>query len=115
MSKTKLILVGGFLAAGKTTMLNALAGRLTKRGFTVGLITNDQAADLVDTAILTCTGVEVREVSGSCFCCNFPGFMKAVESLIAAGCNLIVAALLFTKVYEPLMNKKPGDCCCGKQ
>ena len=91
MSKTKLILVGGFLAAGKTTMLNALAGRLTKRGFTVGLITNDQAADLVDTAILTCTGVQVREVSGSCFCCNFPGFMKAVESLIDAGCNLIVA------------------------
>jgi len=91
MSKTKLILVGGFLAAGKTTMLNALAGRLTGRGFTVGLITNDQAADLVDTAILTCTGVEVREVSGSCFCCNFPGFMAATQSLIDAGCNLIVA------------------------
>ena len=91
MSKTKLILVGGFLAAGKTTMLNAIAGRLTKRGFTVGLITNDQAADLVDTAILTCTGVEVREVSGSCFCCNFPGFMAAAKSLIDAGCNLIVA------------------------
>ena len=91
MSKTKLILVGGFLAAGKTTMLNALAGRLSGRGFTVGLITNDQAADLVDTEILTCTGVEVREVSGSCFCCNFPGFMKAVESLIGAGCDMIVA------------------------
>ena len=91
MSKTKLILVGGFLAAGKTTMLNALAGRLSARGFTVGLITNDQAADLVDTAILTCTGVEVREVSGSCFCCNFPGFMAAVQSLIDAGCTLIVA------------------------
>jgi G3E family GTPase len=91
MNKTKLILVGGFLAAGKTTMLNALAGHLTERGFQVGLITNDQAADLVDTAILTRTGVEVREVSGSCFCCNFPGFMKAVESLIDAGCNMIVA------------------------
>ena len=91
MSKTKLILVGGFLAAGKTTMLNALAGRLTGRGFKVGLITNDQAADLVDTAILTCTGVAVREVSGSCFCCNFPGFMAAVQSLIDAGANLIVA------------------------
>lgn len=91
MSKIKLILVGGFLAAGKTTMLNALAGRLTGRGFKVGLITNDQAADLVDTAILTRTGVEVREVSGSCFCCNFPGFMKAVESLIDSGANLIVA------------------------
>ena len=91
MSKIKLILVGGFLAAGKTTMLNTLAGRLTGRGFKVGLITNDQAADLVDTAILTRTGLEVREVSGSCFCCNFPGFMASVQSLIDAGANLIIA------------------------
>ena len=27
----------------------------------------------------------------------------------------IIAALLFTKLYEPLMNKKPGECCCGKK
>ena len=114
MSKTKLILVGGFLAAGKTIMLNALAGRLTKRGFTVGLITNDQAADLVDTAILTCTGVEVREVSGSCFCCNFPGFMKAVESLTDAGCNLIVAEPvgsctdLSATILQPIKDQFPN-------
>ena len=113
MSKTKLILVGGFLAAGKTTMLNALAGRLSGRGFTVGLITNDQAADLVDTAILTCTGVEVREVSGSCFCCNFPGFMAAVQSLIDAGCDLIVAEPvgsctdLSATILQPVKDKFP--------
>ena len=114
MSKTKLILVGGFLAAGKTTMLNTLAGRLTGRGYKVGLITNDQAADLVDTAILTCTGVEVREVSGSCFCCNFPGFMKAVESLIDAGANLIVAEPvgsctdLSATILQPIKDQFPN-------
>ena len=113
MSKTKLILVGGFLAAGKTTMLNALAGRFTGRGFKVGLITNDQAADLVDTAILTRTGVEVREVSGSCFCCNFPGFMAAVQSLIDAGANLIVAEPvgsctdLSATILQPIKDKFP--------
>ncbi len=113
MSKTKLILVGGFLAAGKTTMLNALAGRFTGRGFKVGLITNDQAADLVDTAILTRTGVDVREVSGSCFCCNFPGFMAAVQSLIDAGANLIVAEPvgsctdLSATILQPIKDKFP--------
>ena len=113
MSKTKLILVGGFLAAGKTTMLNALAGRLTGCGFKVGLITNDQAADLVDTAILTRTGVDVREVSGSCFCCNFPGFMAAVQSLIDAGANLIVAEPvgsctdLSATILQPIKDKFP--------
>ena len=114
MSKTKLILVGGFLAAGKTTMLNTLAGRFTGRGYKVGLITNDQAADLVDTAILTRTGVEVREVSGSCFCCNFPGFMKAVESLIDAGANLIVAEPvgsctdLSATILQPIKDQFPN-------
>ena len=114
MSKTKLILVGGFLAAGKTTMLNTLAGRFTGRGFKVGLITNDQAADLVDTAILTRTGVEVREVSGSCFCCNFPGFMKAIESLIDSGANLIVAEPvgsctdLSATILQPIKDRFPN-------
>ena len=27
----------------------------------------------------------------------------------------IVAAILFTKLYEPLMNRQSGDCCCGKK
>ena len=114
MSKTKLILVGGFLAAGKTTMLNTLAGRFTGRGFKVGLITNDQAADLVDTAILTRTGVEIREVSGSCFCYNFPGFMKAIESLIDAGANLIVAEPvgsytdLSATILQPIKDQFPN-------
>lgn len=27
----------------------------------------------------------------------------------------IVAAILFTKLYEPLMNRQNSDCCCGKK
>ncbi|MEI8376830.1 MAG: GTP-binding protein, partial [Planctomycetota bacterium] len=48
--KTRLILVGGFLGAGKTTMLWEASRRLVERGLRVGLITNDQAPELVDTA-----------------------------------------------------------------
>ena len=87
----KLILVGGFLGAGKTTLLAESAKRLTKRGHNVGLITNDQVPDLVDTAILTQSGSAVREVAGSCFCCNFDGLLEAVESLASAGVDCIVA------------------------
>ena len=50
MKKIKLLLIGGFLAAGKTTMLWETARALAKRNYKVGLITNDQAPDLVDTA-----------------------------------------------------------------
>jgi G3E family GTPase len=51
MRKPQLIVVGGFLGAGKTTLIWQAARRLTAMGRTVGLVTNDQAPDLVDTAI----------------------------------------------------------------
>lgn len=76
--KTRVILIGGFLGAGKTTLLREVARKLTERGVRVGLITNDQAAELVDTAFLERSNDIVSEVSGSCFCCNFNGFTDAV-------------------------------------
>ncbi len=79
MEKTHLILIGGFLGAGKTTLLRQVADRLFAQGKRIGLITNDQAPDSVDTGLLSQNGMPVQEVSGSCFCCNFPGFMHAVE------------------------------------
>ncbi|NCQ32706.1 MAG: cobalamin biosynthesis protein P47K, partial [Armatimonadetes bacterium] len=44
-------MIGGFLGAGKTTALIETAKRLAERGKRVGLITNDQAEDLVDTGL----------------------------------------------------------------
>jgi Ni2+-binding GTPase involved in maturation of urease and hydrogenase len=47
----------------------------------VGLITNDQAPELVDSKILSLGNLAVAEVSGSCFCCNFDGFTGAIGKL----------------------------------
>lgn len=84
MKNTQLILVGGFLGAGKTTILKQTAARLKKQGKAVGLITNDQATDLVDTTVLQGSGDAVEEVSGSCFCCNFNGFADAIDAVTEA-------------------------------
>jgi len=81
MAPPRLILVGGFLGAGKTTLLSAAAERLERRGLTVGLITNDQAEDLVDTQTLERQGLAVREVSGGCFCCRFGCLLSASDLL----------------------------------
>jgi G3E family GTPase len=78
METTKIIFTGGFLGAGKTTLLWEAASRLMKKGLRVGLITNDQAPELVDTVLLSQQGLTVAEVSGSCFCCNFNGLMDAI-------------------------------------
>ncbi len=77
----KLIFAGGFLGAGKTTLLHCAAKVLAESGNAVGLITNDQAPGLVDTALLDDGSDRVREVSGSCFCCNFPALLTAIDAL----------------------------------
>lgn len=59
-------------------MLWEAAQRIMRNNLRVGLITNDQAPELVDTAILSRENVKVAEVSGSCFCCNFNGLTDAL-------------------------------------
>ncbi|MCC8197144.1 MAG: cobalamin synthesis protein P47K [Tannerellaceae bacterium] len=81
MKTTRLILAGGFLGAGKTTLLWEAARRLMEQGLNVGLITNDQAPELVDSALLTLNNLQVAEVSGSCFCCNFNGFTDSIQQI----------------------------------
>lgn len=77
----RFIMVGGFLGAGKTTTLARLARHYLARGLNVGVVTNDQASDLVDTNTLRAQGFDVGEVAGSCFCCNFNGLMGTIENL----------------------------------
>lgn len=74
-------MVGGFLGAGKTTLLYETTNFLMKQNKKVGLITNDQAPELVDTAVLLQTKVKVAEVSGSCFCCNYKGFIDSIKQV----------------------------------
>lgn len=81
MNKIRYVMVGGFLGAGKTTTLARLASDYMKQGLTVGIVTNDQADDLVDTNLLRSLGFDVGEVAGACFCCNFNELMTTVEKL----------------------------------
>jgi G3E family GTPase len=81
MSQARYILVGGFLGAGKTTALAALARHLHHKGRRVGLITNDQGSELVDTASLQGQGFATEEIPGGCFCCRFNSLITAVQKL----------------------------------
>lgn len=83
MKQTRIILAGGFLGAGKTTLIWEVAQRLIAKGLNVGLITNDQAPELVDSHLLKQANLQVAEVAGSCFCCNFNGFTDAIKNLKA--------------------------------
>ena len=78
---TRIAIVGGFLGAGKTTLILAAARRLVERGYRVGLVTNDQGEDLVDTALAADATIPVAEVAGGCFCCRFPDLLAGLQRL----------------------------------
>src|SRR3954470_6370179 len=84
MKRLRFVMVGGFLGAGKTTTLARLARFYQGRGQRVGLVTNDQADNLVDTTSLRSQGLTVEEVPGACFCCRFDDLVGCVGRLEAA-------------------------------
>lgn len=116
MKSTRLILVGGFLGAGKTTLLWEAAHRLMENGKRIGLVTNDQAPELVDTVFLSRDKVKVAEVSGSCFCCNFNGLIDALKQVREeADADVIIAEPvgsctdLSATIMQPLKENRKGE------
>ena len=64
--------------------MGKLAKRLTDQGLKVGLITNDQGRNLVDTAMLRAQGFATEEIPGGCFCCRFNSLVDAARKLTEA-------------------------------
>ena len=83
--KARYIMIGGFLGAGKTTAVAKLAQRLTESGLKVGLITNDQGRELVDTQMLRAKGFATEEIPGGCFCCRFNSLVEAAGKTVLPG------------------------------
>jgi len=80
-SKARYVMIGGFLGAGKTTAVAAVAQHFAGQGLRVGLITNDQGSELVDTTMLRARGFATEEITGGCFCCRFNTLTDAAQKL----------------------------------
>lgn len=107
----KFILIGGFLGAGKSTTVGRLARHYTDQGKKVGIVTNDQTTDLVDTHSLRNQGFDVGEVAGACFCCSFNELTATVDKLTRDQLPEVIIAEqvgsctdLVATVIRPLMN-----------
>ena len=115
MKPIRFLMIGGFLGAGKTTTIGKLAQHYADQGLNVGLVTNDQAYNLVDTETLRGQGFRVGEVPGACFCCKFDDLMTTVGSLSDASVPDVIIAEpvgsctdLFATVIQP-MRELYGD------
>ncbi|HTB12852.1 MAG TPA: GTP-binding protein [Bryobacteraceae bacterium] len=89
--RPRLIIVGGFLGAGKTTLILAAARLLAEQGLRSAIILNDQGESLVDTELARSTGFHAGEVTGGCFCCRFSELMRIADELLAYAPDVIFA------------------------
>ena len=109
-----LVLVGGMLGAGKTTLVLEACRRLTARGQRVGVVTNDQGSNLVDTAVAARAGIEVAEIAGGCFCCRLSQLVDALGTLERQAVDVIFAEPvgscvdITATVINPLLRDFPG-------
>lgn len=107
----RLMVVGGFLGAGKTSAIAKMAALLIGQGRKVGIVTNDQSENLVDTNFLRSEGRTVVEVTKGCFCCNFDEFTLKLRSLSQTDMPDIILAEpvgsctdLIATIFKPIMN-----------
>jgi hypothetical protein len=89
--KPWLVLVGGFLGAGKTTLIVAAARELARRGMRSTAIMNDQGEGLVDTQFTQASGLPAEEVTGGCFCCRLSDLVAAARELSILSPDVIFA------------------------
>ncbi len=112
--KPALVLVGGFLGSGKTSLILAAARMLEKQGLRAAAILNDQGDDLVDTRLTQERGVPADQVTGGCFCCRFSDLLEAAERLEAYEPDVIFAEAvgsctdLAATVLRPLLTEYAG-------
>lgn len=81
MHRPHLVVLGGFLGAGKTSAILALSRWLGDQGIRMACIANDQGRDLADTAMLRGCGLAAMEITGGCFCCRFDALLDATDRL----------------------------------
>jgi G3E family GTPase len=115
--KTRFSVIGGYLGAGKTTLVVSLARALRANGDrSVAIITNDQGHVLVDTEFVREAGFDVKEIVGGCFCSTFPEFVKNARSIVQTSRPDIILAEpigtstnILSSVVEPLRSQYPQE------
>ena len=116
-NKTRLLVLGGYLGAGKTTLAVNLAKSLKeRRDKSVSIIMNDQGDVLVDTEYSKDAGFDTRDIMGGCFCVNFDKFVSSARTLVSTGKPDVIIAEpigtstnIMSSVVAPMRSLHPDE------
>ena len=117
MSVTRLLVLGGYLGAGKTTLAVNMAKTMKSRyDKSVAIITNDQGDVLVDTEYSKDAGFDTKEIMGGCFCTNFDRFVSSARTLVMDGKPDVIIAEpigsstnIMSSVVAPMRSLYPDE------
>ena len=92
MDKIEFLVVSGFLGAGKTTTMIALAEYMDANVEKVGIIANDLGAQLVDTNLTRESGCTVEEIASGCICYQMDNTVDRIRRMRDnAACKLVMS------------------------
>lgn len=117
MTTTRLLVLGGYLGAGKTTLAVNMAKTMKQRfDKSVAIITNDQGDVLVDTEYSKDAGFDTKEIMGGCFCTNFDRFVSSARTLVLDGKPDVIIAEpigsstnIMSSVVAPMRSLYPDE------
>ncbi|MBO7409996.1 MAG: hypothetical protein J6T68_03625 [Candidatus Methanomethylophilaceae archaeon] len=117
MATTRLLVLGGYLGAGKTTLAVNMAKEMKQRfDKSVAIITNDQGDVLVDTEYSKDAGFDTKEIMGGCFCTNFDTFVSSARTLVLDGKPDVIIAEpigsstnIMSSVVAPMRSLYPDE------
>lgn len=92
MEKPAYMVVTGFLGAGKTTSMIAMARVINRKYGKGGIIANDLGAkNLVDADLTRMADVEISEITGDCICYVTEDLVFRIDGLVNTGCTVVMS------------------------
>lgn len=89
---TKYMIVSGFLGAGKTTSMIAMARVINRKYGRAGIIANDLGAkNLVDADYTRTADVDINEITGDCICYVTEDLVDHINRLAGTGCDVVIS------------------------
>lgn len=112
---TPLILLVGFLGAGKTSLLRKMIPLLREKGLRPSIILNDYQNAKIDAELFRELEAEVKPISGSCVCCGSRDkLLEVLDSHEHSDGNILLVETNGTTDAEELVTMLAADPRLGR-